>query len=48
MNAKYNANSTDDFEKFLRATGLVWNHLNAAQRKQAGKDFRAACAAQDK
>lgn len=44
----YDVNNSEHFEKFLRSTGRVWNHLNPAQRKQAGRDFRAVCATQTK
>lgn len=43
MKTKYDANSSDDFEKFLRSTGRCWNHLSQAQRKEAAKEFKAAC-----
>lgn len=45
--AKYDVNSSDDFEKFLRnEKKTCWNNLNTAQRKEAAKEFKAACAAQ--
>lgn len=43
METKYDANSSADFEKFLRATGRVFYHLTQAQRKEAAKEFKAAC-----